>query len=91
MIAATPLLGRDSAPTVFLRMSLACPYSSCGSEEIAETTTDGEHHAIYIAGDKVVSATTVSDDDRTSGHAGFTCTDCSRPVSLPPGWTYQRS
>ncbi|MEV0617652.1 hypothetical protein AB0I81_30325 [Nonomuraea sp. NPDC050404] len=87
-----PTLGLtcDSAPTVFLRMSLACPYSGCGGDSIAEITTDGDEHPVYIAEERVISAS-VTEDDRTSGHAGFECQHCGQPVALPPGWTFKRS
>lgn len=90
MSTPAPPVTHDGATTVMLRMSLACPYSSCGSGEIAEITTDDDQYPVYIADDKVVSASGLI-ENRTSGHAGFICTDCGRPVSLPPGWTYQRS
>ncbi|MEV0149762.1 MULTISPECIES: hypothetical protein [unclassified Nonomuraea] len=71
-------------------MSLACPYSGCGGDSIAETTTDGDENPLYIAEERVISASTGL-DERTAGHEGFKCSDCDRSVSLPSGWTFKRS
>ncbi|QFY09573.1 hypothetical protein GBF35_25585 [Nonomuraea phyllanthi] len=75
---------------MFLRMSLACPYSGCGGDSIVERTTDGDENPVYIADERVISAS-ADPGERTAGHEGFECSDCGRPVSLPPGWTFERS
>ncbi|GAA1768635.1 hypothetical protein GCM10009734_91310 [Nonomuraea bangladeshensis] len=80
---------RADAATLFLRMSLACPYSGCGDDSIMVKTSDGGDLPIYIAEERVVSAS-VGDDDLGEPE-GFECHGCGRPVSLPPGWTFQRS
>ncbi|MFF0770905.1 hypothetical protein ACFYUK_18615 [Nonomuraea wenchangensis] len=79
---------RADAATLFLRMSLACPYSGCGGDSIVEITS-GDEYPVYIAEERTVAASGVVDEQ--AEHEGFKCSDCDRPVSLPPGWTFQRS
>ncbi|MEU6778640.1 hypothetical protein ABZ912_05510 [Nonomuraea angiospora] len=78
---------RHDLPTLFLRMSLACPYSGCGGDSIVATTADGGEIPVYIAEEHVISASVGEDD---AEHEGFACSDCGRSVSLPPGYTFQR-
>ena len=78
---------RPDLPTLFLRMSLACPYSGCGSDSIVATTADGGEIPVYIAEEHVIGASVGEDD---AEHEGFACSGCGRAVSLPPGYSFQR-